>query len=148
MQCPVCRVDLKQSDLGQFGFVVLDVCPQCGGAWFDKGDLDRLDESIWVNVEEQAFDAVEGDHKEAVCPKCRVSLRPVSPIDEKTLIVDRCPSCDGFWLDGGELAAVQNVADELRSELTENIEWIHQPLGWSSLRWAAHCFRQCYSKGG
>ena len=36
------------------------------------------------------------------CPKCGMKLIEV---DYKTLKVDRCSSCDGLWLDAGELEA-------------------------------------------
>ena len=38
MLCPACKTELRQTDLGEFGLVVLDVCPECEGTWFDKGD--------------------------------------------------------------------------------------------------------------
>jgi len=36
------------------------------------------------------------------CPKCGMKLIEV---DYKSLKVDRCSSCDGIWLDAGELEA-------------------------------------------
>ncbi|GAB4243841.1 MAG: hypothetical protein OHK0028_22270 [Deltaproteobacteria bacterium] len=36
------------------------------------------------------------------CPKCGMKLIEV---DYKSLKVDRCSSCDGVWLDAGELEA-------------------------------------------
>ncbi len=145
MECPVCNTALQKSDLGEYGFVILDVCPQCQGAWFDKGELDRLDESVWVNIEEHAFHDVEGDHKLASCPKCEVSLDPISPTDEPDLIVDRCPSCEGFWLDHGELDRIRGTAGKIVSEITERITWVQKPPGWSHLKWAGHLVRESYS---
>jgi uncharacterized protein len=37
------------------------------------------------------------------CPKCGLKL---SEIDYKGIKVDRCLSCDGIWLDAGELEAI------------------------------------------
>jgi hypothetical protein len=37
------------------------------------------------------------------CPKCGMSL---VEIDYKSLKVDRCSSCEGVWLDSGELAQI------------------------------------------
>ncbi len=37
------------------------------------------------------------------CPKCGMKLRE---IEYKTIKVDKCFSCDGIWLDAGELEAV------------------------------------------
>lgn len=142
MQCPVCHVGLEPSDLGEYGFVVLDVCAKCRGAWFDKRELDRLDESVWVNVEEQAFREGEGDRARISCPKCDVPLTSVSPPDEPELVVDRCTSCEGFWLDRGELEEVRKTAGDLHEQLAKTIRPRQKPLGMSSLAWAVHCFRE------
>jgi acetyl-CoA carboxylase beta subunit len=37
------------------------------------------------------------------CPKCGMNL---VEIDYKSLKVDRCSSCEGVWLDSGELAQI------------------------------------------
>jgi len=37
------------------------------------------------------------------CPKCGMNLLE---IDYKSIKVDRCSSCEGVWLDNGELAQV------------------------------------------
>ena len=45
------------------------------------------------------------------CPKCGMNL---IEIDYKGLAIDKCSSCDGVWLDAGELEAVSNLEiDEL-----------------------------------
>jgi len=36
------------------------------------------------------------------CPKCGMKL---IEIDYKSLKIDRCSSCDGVWMDAGELEA-------------------------------------------
>ena len=144
MQCPVCSVELAQTDLGEYGLVVLDVCPQCRGTWFDKGELDRLDGSVWVNIEEHGFHEVEGDHKQAMCPRCNAALEPLSPDDAKDLIVDRCPSCDGFWLDKGELDRMGDVTDQVHGELAAKATLVQKPLNWSWIRWAAYNLKKHY----
>ena len=40
------------------------------------------------------------------CPKCGMSL---VEIDYKSLKVDKCSSCEGVWLDSGELAQIINL---------------------------------------
>lgn len=43
------------------------------------------------------------------CPKCGMNL---IEIDYKGLAIDKCSSCDGVWLDAGELEAVSNLEIE------------------------------------
>ena len=146
MQCPKCKIDLKASDLEEYGFVIIDVCPICDGAWFDKGELDRLDESIWTDVEKIEFHNVESVHKDIKCPKCDTKLEPLNPKDLKELIIDRCPSCQGFWLDKGELDQMKDVAAKVDSEIKKDMHITQKPDDWSSLRWSIYCFKECYFK--
>ena len=43
------------------------------------------------------------------CPKCGHSL---IEIDYKGMAIDKCSTCDGVWLDAGELEAVSNMEIE------------------------------------
>ena len=148
MNCPICKnVDLKSSDFGEYGFIIVDICPNCQGAWFDKGEHGRLDESVWTDVEKVEFHKVSPDHKNAKCPKCLVDFEHLSPNDAKEeFIVDRCPSCEGFWLDKGELDKMKEVADIVDSETKENMVILRRPDDWSWLRWAIYLFKDCYFK--
>lgn len=38
-KCPRCGADLKEQHVEQ---VKIDECPECGGIWLDKGELDQL----------------------------------------------------------------------------------------------------------
>jgi predicted Zn-ribbon and HTH transcriptional regulator len=40
------------------------------------------------------------------CPKCGMEL---SEIDYKGIKVDKCLSCDGLWIDAGELEQISNL---------------------------------------
>jgi Zn-finger nucleic acid-binding protein len=39
MLCPVCKVTLVMTDRQG---VEIDYCPQCGGVWLDRGELDKI----------------------------------------------------------------------------------------------------------
>ena len=43
LQCPVCRVDLLMSERQG---IEIDYCPQCRGVWLDRGELDKIIESM------------------------------------------------------------------------------------------------------
>lgn len=144
MKCPKCNADLKASDLGEYGFVILDICPGCQGAWFDKGELDRLDDSVWQDAEELAFSDVSDSHQGLKCPKCTAQLRPLVPMDDKELVLDRCPNCQGFWLDSGELERVRALTLKLDSDLVSKAKPLKRPDNWSWLRWSVYCFKEYY----
>ncbi len=140
MHCPRCSVKLHEVGMGATSKVKLDVCPRCHGLWLDKGELDRMDESIWANVEEHPFHVSEDDHKQTSCPKCTIDLNPVSPADFGDVIVDRCPTCEGFWLDHGELDRMRDVATAIDSG-TSAPSGDQKPAGWSDLRWRIYLLK-------
>jgi Zn-finger nucleic acid-binding protein len=131
MKCPRCKSPLETIDLGEFGgdyaAVVIDSCPECGGVWYDRGELDARDESVWTDVETFDFEPRLSGGRHALCPRCEVSLIPVSPKGVRQVVIDRCPDCFGFWLDEGELEAVQTLASQLDSEILRKMTVIPQP---------------------
>jgi Zn-finger nucleic acid-binding protein len=69
-------------------------------------------------------------------------MLPLSPIDAKDLAVDRCPLCEGFWLDSGELEKMQDVADIPDQEGSLDVIHDQRPSDWSHLRWIIYCIKK------
>ncbi len=46
-------------------------------------------------------------------------MRTVSPSSLRELVIDRCPDCEGFWLDRGELERVRDLADVISRAMLE-----------------------------
>ena len=44
MNCPRCQTVMREREreVGAGEMVVMDVCPNCGGIWLDKGELENL----------------------------------------------------------------------------------------------------------
>ncbi|KJR40959.1 hypothetical protein MCHI_003153 [Candidatus Magnetoovum chiemensis] len=64
-------------------------------------------------LEEKRHKMMKEDEKRALkelhymrCPKCGMDLIEV---DYQTIKVDKCSSCDGVWLDAGELETVSKL---------------------------------------
>lgn len=47
MKCPKCGADLTTSD---FHHIKIERCSECGGLWFDKGELEMLEHIDQSNV--------------------------------------------------------------------------------------------------
>ncbi len=119
MQCPACDNALQPITVGT---LTVDGCDGgCGGLWFDAFELKRVDEThestgeSLLDLRRDANLRIDADKRRS-CPKCpsMVMMRHyTSP--KKLVLVDECPSCGGFWLDAGELAA-------LRSEHATEVE--------------------------
>ena len=98
---------------GAHGPFAIDVCPTCGGVWFDKGEISRVTGEREV---EHLIVAYAGGASGLTCPKCGRGMerRPVGPV-----VVDVCPHCRGIWFDQGELEeVVRGVAGEIPIEGT------------------------------
>lgn len=106
--------------------IILDQCGCCGGIWFDKWELFRVDAG---RVKELA--AVDVDSlrcpvgkpvAEPVCPRCGEALRrfsdPHIPANIQMLI---CEGCEGFWLNHGEAAGYADFRRERRQQRGERL---------------------------
>lgn len=108
MNCPNCGKLLVKQTIDD---IDLDICQDCGGTWFDKGELTRekdvampdarwLDFDIWKNHETLSLSW--GDRN---CPKCGKVMAAVS-YGTTGVVVDACAQEDGIWLDKGEFSSI------------------------------------------
>jgi len=112
MECPVCARQLQQMEVGD---IVIDACRNgCGGIWFDRFELKKVDEkheSAGELLLEIARDPnIVVDHTQRrSCPKCEGQIMMRHFMSTKREVeVDECPTCAGFWLDYGELGCIRD----------------------------------------
>lgn len=109
MICPGCRNELQPFDLKG---IVIQECPGCKGKWFKRDQLrlakDRQDDHLrWLDFDPFGRDAeglsVASEGK--ICPEC---VKPMSSLmyRQSNIVIDKCPLCEGIWLDHGELARI------------------------------------------
>jgi uncharacterized protein with PIN domain len=48
------------------------------------------------------------------CPKCGMEL---SEIDHKSVKIDKCHTCNGIWLDAGELETISKLEQTVRNTI-------------------------------
>ena len=111
MDCPRCKTQLKVNTVTDVKLSFeADTCPNCGGIWFDKNELFKIDKII-----EPTFLEIRKIPKKSeqlatlYCPSCSDHPRlekAEHPRDSK-VIFDYCETCKGIWLDKGELEAIQ-----------------------------------------
>lgn len=110
--CPKCSATLAYVRReGQ----LLEVCTACRGVWFDPGELTLL-----IEVYRKVGDA-GGRASGTTCPRCRAELLEL-PFPGTPVLVDRCPGCQGIWLDGGELEALKTCLHDVVSRADESGE--------------------------
>lgn len=125
MQCPACENQLTPITIGN---MTVDVCQDgCGGIWFDRFELQKVDEQHEA-AGEQLLDIKRDpnmtvDHeKRRTCPKCsNVIMMRHFFTPKHEIEVDECPQCAGMWLDQGELAVIrtQFATEEERKQAVQ-----------------------------
>lgn len=113
MNCPACENTMKQMELGG---VVVDVCEDgCGGVWFDNFEMKKFDEKHETAGEAlldiKTNPSVKIDHSKRIkCPQCDdiVMMRHFYSVKHE-VVVDKCPGCNGYWLDCGELRKIRGM---------------------------------------
>jgi len=125
MKCPACRNKLTQKTVGD---ITVDVCADgCGGIWFDRFELDKVDEAHetagaeLLAIERKAGLDIDPGAR-LLCPRCKnVRMMRHFCSVKREVQVDECPACGGTWLDVGELALIRaQFADaQQRREATE-----------------------------
>ena len=117
MNCPACGKQMTEINIDG---VCVDVCRRgCGGVWFDRFELQKMDEAH-EQVGERLLDievheALQVDHsRKRKCPKCAdlVLMRHFFT-PKREIEVDECPGCAGIWIDRGEL---QKIRDQFETE--------------------------------
>ncbi len=115
--CHECDANLDEIDLhGQR----VDKCPKCFGIFFDEGELDKIIHLIelyqGMKLEEGDIDSVpEEEHRRVV--RCPEHDEPMVPMDVAGLTIDKCPVCEGIWLDNGEITALKIAENHIRQNL-------------------------------
>jgi uncharacterized protein len=122
MECPVCNNELTRMTVGG---ITVDACVGgCGGIWFDRYELMRVDEAAESAGErllevERDPDLKVNLSKRLECPKCPrvVMMRHFFSV-KRQVVVDECPNCGGHWLDPGELRTIRTeyASEEERNQ--------------------------------
>lgn len=111
MKCPACGHELSQMTAGQ---ITVDACKGgCGGIWFDRFEIGKVDEpsqsagESLLHIERNEGVKVDLTQRRK-CPKCTDIIMMQHFFDVKRqVVVDECPKCAGVWLDVGELATIR-----------------------------------------
>lgn len=124
LPCPRCGSGLTPR---VFGSVTIDECDSCGGHWYDAGELARIRE---LSPAERPHDRpgvaprwVDSKHDAMQCPRCRKGLQNERYAYSSDLVLDRCPTCNGMWVDSGELDRMDALIDEWSADHGDAEQW-------------------------
>jgi Zn-finger nucleic acid-binding protein len=121
MKCPNDNTEMSQAKIeGHYGQpILLEQCKECGGIWFDEMKLFSARNGEAERIE--VFDS-----KNLWTPTSMVKRIRRCPLDQtelfrfkdryflKGIILERCPSCNGIWLNRGDFTRFQHTRQELK----------------------------------
>src|SRR5262245_56650529 len=112
LRCPLCTTSMQEvkAEATTGYFIVLDQCPRCGGTWCAGWELYPVSAAAAERI--AAVDGATLQRTVALaigpldCPRCRARMRRFhDPALAPDAHIERCPNCDGMWLNRGELRA-------------------------------------------
>lgn len=110
--------------------IQVDECPVCHGIWLDGGELERVQETKEKDYSDrlrQIPNDVIGAYElarqkiqdERPCPSCGREMEKQEYGYCSRILVDSCPSCHGYWLDRGEVAALEVFFERAREDASD-----------------------------
>lgn len=110
MNCPKCP-DVSMVAYNSPAGVELDLCPSCRGIWLDEGEMLHFisDADKQLAALNQGIGA--GTQTTFTCTKCQGGpLVKGNLAGYDGLELEFCPDCRGFFLDEGEMGALEGKA--------------------------------------
>jgi Zn-finger nucleic acid-binding protein len=129
MICPNENAEMHQvfvhSHYGQP--ISLEQCEKCGGIWFDESELYsvKIGEAEKTEGLNAALlqDSTEIKNSKLVCPRDGAELHQFTDrYFPQSIILVRCPVCNGFWLNRGEFTKYQKARQELQRPKEKSAE--------------------------
>jgi Zn-finger nucleic acid-binding protein len=120
MLCPNDRTQTHQVKIvGHYGEpIIVDQCEQCGGIWFDESELFRAKQGDAERIESldtgilRTLSTIE--HPDLICPRDEATMqRFTDRYFPQDIVLMRCPSCHGIWLNRGIFTKYQQFRQGL-----------------------------------
>jgi len=120
MLCPNDRTQTHQVKIvGHYGEpIIVDQCEQCGGIWFDESELFRAKQGEAEKIEVLDTATLRTpstiDHPSLICPRDDSAMhRFTDKYFPQDIVLVRCPSCHGIWLNRGIFTKYQQFRQGL-----------------------------------
>ncbi len=105
--CPECR---KKMSFLQIDDTEIEVCTECGGCWFDPGELMVLSKLPEDDTRGEFFKSRCSKYE---CPECQQKMSEFVFLRPYNLMVDRCQHGHGVYLEKAELEHSLELCDPL-----------------------------------
>jgi Zn-finger nucleic acid-binding protein len=100
--------------------IVLEQCGQCGGIWFDESELFRAKQGEAEKIEALDAETLRAPtHVSQIVLKCPRDAAELYRFQDRYfplgIILERCPACNGIWLNRGHFTRFQQARREIES---------------------------------
>ena len=122
-RCPRCSKDMNVVELGG---IYPDVCPGCGGTWYDRDEFDAHLAAVAPKVTKRANKhppaLTETEVRYLRCPRCDTQMARQNFDKGSGVIVDACRD-HGVFLDPGELRQIAEYIGSVRQDVVRQQEF-------------------------
>ena len=90
----------------------VDRCLECHGLWFDAGELDKLtnrEAAAALDIGDVATGKQQNTIEHYLCPRCAGTMNRLVDPQQPHIWFETCSSCNGSFLDAGELRDLSTV---------------------------------------
>lgn len=100
------------------GPIFVDQCEKCGGIWFDESELFRAKQGEAEKIEALNAEILRTPSTikdlNLICPRDETAMQQfIDKYFPQDIVLVRCPSCHGFWLNRGVFTKYQQFRQEL-----------------------------------
>ncbi len=121
--CPKCKKCSLQAIPVKKTSITIERCSECGGHWFDAGELDKILDDLAIKGLAVSKDCQESRRN---CPKCAIPMFSFK-YPQTYATIEMCKKCKGIWLDAMELEEIQIVRKTLKRK--GELETVADPEG-------------------
>lgn len=137
MHCPKCSSTLTSGCLSES--LASQICQTCQGAWVADEDyrtwqqgrsfqgIPHVNQSHHLHEHHKVSTT---DNQGALCPQCGRFLSRTKINLNPPFYLERCPSCQGLWLDHGEWEILAHLGWHGHIDLLFSQEWQNQMRQW------------------
>jgi Zn-finger nucleic acid-binding protein len=139
MLCPNDRTEMHEVKIvSHYGRpIIVDQCEGCGGIWFDESELFRAKQGEAEKIDVLNTEILRApstiENSSLICPRDQTAMnRFTDKYFPQDIVLVRCPSCHGFWLNRGTFTKYQQFRQKLmpkkKSPQDERLEKSIAPL--------------------
>src|SRR4030042_4606198 len=120
MLCPNDNAEMRRVQIASHygGPIFVDQCEKCGGIWFDASDLFRAKQGEAEKIEVVNTEILRTpstiENSSLICPRAQTAMnRFTDKYFPQDIVLVRCPSCHGIWINGGTFTKYQQFRQKL-----------------------------------